>query len=163
MKGYSAFPKILILETHHQMWYIEHPLVFGSYLSAEMHSVYSIAPAEWATTTLGQSEPGSDSNEGVLLILQSSSSGALPSDGGLFITMFFSIWASSENDLEKFIILVKILVDMIPTHEVVIVSIDYLAEDIPINLEFPELLWGHFRIELGKFGCWSRLSGRWSL
>ena len=42
MKGYSAFPKALVLpETDHEMWRV-------SYSSAEKQTVYSTIPADWA-------------------------------------------------------------------------------------------------------------------
>ena len=46
MKGYYIFPKTLGLEPHHQIVYchIKTLLEWGSYSSAEMHSVYSSAP-----------------------------------------------------------------------------------------------------------------------
>ena len=67
----------------------------ASYPSAEKQSVYSTAQADWTkmnkyfymtltdTTTLDQSEPGSNANEGVLRIHQTSKIGALGSDAVL--------------------------------------------------------------------------------
>ena len=52
MKGYSAFPKApALLKPHHQIVYvISRTLIWWeSYLSAEMQSVYSTVPADWAT------------------------------------------------------------------------------------------------------------------
>ena len=55
MKGYSSFLKApALLEPHHQIFLMSYPghlLVVGSYLSAEIHSVYSTAPADWACVT----------------------------------------------------------------------------------------------------------------
>ena len=52
MKGYSAFLKApASLEPHHQivLCHIVGWMGFGLYLSAEKQSVYSTAPADWAT------------------------------------------------------------------------------------------------------------------
>ena len=48
LKGYSAFSKALRQEPHHQVSYPGHLLRWVSYPSAEMQSVYSTAPADWA-------------------------------------------------------------------------------------------------------------------
>ena len=51
MKGYSAFPKApALLEPHHQI--VSRTLV-GGYPSAEVPSVYSTAPADWAINAQG--------------------------------------------------------------------------------------------------------------
>ena len=80
----------------------------GSYPSAEVQSVYSTAPADWATidralsgaTTPGQSGPGSDGNEGVLRIPQSSSTvGTSPSDS-LVSYPGHSLWGGSYPSAE---------------------------------------------------------------
>ena len=64
--------------------YPGHSLGVGSYCSPEKQLVYSSAPADWVglidetlinTTTLGQSGPGSNGNEGVLYISQSTRTG----------------------------------------------------------------------------------------
>ena len=50
IKGYSAFSRSLsLLKPRHQtIWCQNRTLVVGSYLSDEIQSVYSTAPAEWA-------------------------------------------------------------------------------------------------------------------
>ena len=53
MTGYSAFPKTpALLEPHHEIVScdIQDTSWRGSYPSAEMQSVYSRAPADWAST-----------------------------------------------------------------------------------------------------------------
>ena len=92
MKGCSVFPKApALLRLHHQtVWcHIQDTHLVGGLTPAELHSVYSTTPADWANidralsgaTTLVQSGPGSNSNEGVLCIPQSSSiTGTSPSD-----------------------------------------------------------------------------------
>ena len=51
MKGYSAFPKApALLKPHHHIWTLV--IGGGSYPSAEVQSVYSTAPADWATNNL---------------------------------------------------------------------------------------------------------------
>ena len=62
MKGCSALPEAPVLqELHHQIWlvsYTAHLLVGGwSYWSAEMQSVYSTAPADWALSNSGENLP----------------------------------------------------------------------------------------------------------
>ena len=55
MKGYSTFPKASgLLEPHHQIVYchIQDTCWVGSYPSAEVLSVYSTAPADWASKNL---------------------------------------------------------------------------------------------------------------
>ena len=110
MKGYSAFPKApALLEPHHQIvsCHIQDTRLGGVYPSTEVQSVIlqpqltgqytelnvkvlfqiiqfsistQIGPLSGATT-LGQSRPGSNGNEGVLCIPQSSSiAGTSPSD-----------------------------------------------------------------------------------
>ena len=57
MKEYSAFPKApAVLEHHHQIIvsYPGHSMGFF-YSSAEMQSVYSIAPADWAKVSVCKS------------------------------------------------------------------------------------------------------------
>ena len=49
MKGYSAFPKGSALHL------VSEYLLGESYLSTEMQSVYSAAPADWVSTYLGES------------------------------------------------------------------------------------------------------------
>ena len=56
MKGYSAFPKApALLEPHHQIvsCHIQDTRWGGSYSSAEVPSVYSTAPANWAIKYIG--------------------------------------------------------------------------------------------------------------
>ena len=49
MMGYSVFSKAPAwLEPHHQIDFISRTLIGSSYHSAEVHSVYSTAPADWA-------------------------------------------------------------------------------------------------------------------
>ena len=51
MKGYFAFPQALVLlEPHHQivLCHIQDTCWRGAYPSAEVQSVYSTAPADWA-------------------------------------------------------------------------------------------------------------------
>ena len=66
-------------------------------------SIWAIDRTLWATTTPGQSAPGSDGNEGVLRIpLNSSVTGALPSDylvsylghrvGAMYICEYKHMW-----------------------------------------------------------------------
>ena len=61
MKRYSAIPQTpALLEPHNQIClvsYPEHPLG-ESYLSAEMRSVYSAAPVDWALLKEGQIHKG---------------------------------------------------------------------------------------------------------
>ena len=55
MKAYSTFPKApALLELHSQigLCHIQDTRWWGSYPSAEMHSVYSIAIGDWAEITL---------------------------------------------------------------------------------------------------------------
>ena len=49
MKEYSTFPKVPGLEPHHQivLCHNQNTGVEGSYLSAEMQSVYSTTSADW--------------------------------------------------------------------------------------------------------------------
>ena len=58
MKEYSTFPKSTRLESHHQIvsCYIldTHCGGEGSYSSAEMQSVYSTAPTDWAREREGR-------------------------------------------------------------------------------------------------------------
>ena len=52
MKGYSAFPKApALLEPHYQIFSSKkpgHSLGWGSYPYAEIQSVYSTPPTDWA-------------------------------------------------------------------------------------------------------------------
>ena len=53
MKGYSALPKATaLLEPHHQIVVSYPGYSWGSYPSAEMQSVYSMASADWAMFSL---------------------------------------------------------------------------------------------------------------
>ena len=55
-KRYSTFSKVSGLEPHYQMQFIIQDTRWeGSYPSAEMQSVYCIAPADWATHNKGGS------------------------------------------------------------------------------------------------------------
>ena len=68
-----------------------------------LHTIYSISPKDWTlsgTTTLCQSGPGRNDNEGVLHILQSSKARASPSDGLMLYPRH--LWESGLASLQSY-------------------------------------------------------------
>ena len=75
----------IYIHTHTFFWIQFQVLLYNSHNISNLstHIVCSIWPIDWTflgATTLGQSGPTSNGNEGVLHILQSTKVGALPSD-----------------------------------------------------------------------------------